>query len=312
MFFGGADLGFPCVAMGGGAGPHSVREGEESVVPVRTEGRALVPPIRGGAGARAVVEKGAGRTRAKCPRLRPRLSSPPRGWGLGLHRFGPPGVCGTGRGSPACGFQGAAARGREARVPPPSWDPVGRKARSGLRCHASRPAPAGVSASLAVKRRRGKPAVASGRDLGLRVCPALRPCGWEGLSPTGSGGGVRTSCCGSLVYAAVGLRTLSCSLPYFAPNIVVGAVTAKRVEAWSAAPFSYNYWEEMLSVLSVPAVGCGWCCAHASAAVTSGGGSEPSGAGNVEGANLSWSSLDVQRLCVALWAELLIRGVVSR
>lgn len=69
MFFGGADLGFPCVAVGGGAEPHSVREGEESVVPVRTEGRVLVPPIRGGAGARAVVEKGAGRARAKGPRL---------------------------------------------------------------------------------------------------------------------------------------------------------------------------------------------------------------------------------------------------
>lgn len=125
------------------------------------------------------------------------------------------------------------------------------------------PRPRRVSASLAVKRRRGKPAVASGQDLGLRVCPALRPCGWEGLSPTGSGEGVRTLCCGSLVYSAVGIGTLSCSLPYFAPNIVVGAVTAKRVEAWSAAPFSCNYWEEMLSVLSVPEVGCGWCCAHA-------------------------------------------------
>lgn len=71
-FSGGADLGFPCVAVGGGAEPHSLREGEESVVPVRTEGRALVPPIRGGAGARAVVEKGAGRARAKDPRLCPR------------------------------------------------------------------------------------------------------------------------------------------------------------------------------------------------------------------------------------------------
>lgn len=155
----------------------------------------------------------------------------------------------------------------------------------------------------------GKPAVASGRDLGLRVCPALRPCGWEGLSPTGSGGGVRILCCDSLVYSAVGIGTLTCSLLYFAPNIVVGAVTAKRVEACSAAPLSCNYWEEILNVLSVPAVGCVWCCAHASAAVTGGGGSEPSGAGNVEGANLSWSSLDVQRLCVALWAELRIRGV---
>lgn len=97
MFFGGADLGFPCVAMGGGAGPHSVREGEESVVPVRTEGRALVPPIRGGAGARAVVEKGAGRARAKYPRLRPR-PSPPCGWGLGAALLWARGVCGTGRG----------------------------------------------------------------------------------------------------------------------------------------------------------------------------------------------------------------------
>lgn len=47
------------------------------------------------------------------------------------------------------------------------------------------------------------------------------------------------------------------SLLYFASNIVVGAVTAKRVEACSAAPLSRNYWEEMLSVLSVSAVGCG-------------------------------------------------------
>lgn len=76
FFLGGADLSFPCVAVGGGAEPHSLREGEESVVPVRTEGRALVPPIRGGAGARAVVEKGAGRAHAKGPRLCPRPCSP--------------------------------------------------------------------------------------------------------------------------------------------------------------------------------------------------------------------------------------------
>lgn len=79
--------------------------GEESVVPVRTEGRALVPPIRGGAGARAVVEKGAGRTRAKCPRLRPRPFSPPRGWGLGLHRFGPAGFAGGEGGLPRAAFR---------------------------------------------------------------------------------------------------------------------------------------------------------------------------------------------------------------
>lgn len=93
MFFGGADLGFPCVAVGGGAEPHSVREGEESVVPVRTEGRALVPPIRGGAGARAVVEKGAGRARAKCPRPWPRPFSP-CGRGHGLYCFGSAGCAG--------------------------------------------------------------------------------------------------------------------------------------------------------------------------------------------------------------------------
>lgn len=105
MFFGGADLGFPCVAVGGGAGPHSVREGEESVVPVRTEGRALVPPIRGGAGARAVVEKGAGRALAKCPRLRPRPSSPPCGWGLELHCFGPAGGAGRREGLRRAAFR---------------------------------------------------------------------------------------------------------------------------------------------------------------------------------------------------------------
>lgn len=43
-------------------------------------------------------------------------------------------------------------------------------------------------------------------------------------------------------------------------------------------------------------MGCGWCCAHASAAVAGGGGAEASGAGNVEGANLSWTSLDAQLL----------------
>lgn len=143
MFFGGADLGFPCVAMGGGAGPHSVREGEESVVPVRTEGRALVPPIRGGAGARAVVEKGAGRTRAKCPRLRPRLSFPPRGWGLGLHRFGPAGCAGREGGLPRAAFR-ARRRGGVKPVFPRlrGIRLAGRRVR-GLRCHASRPAPAG-------------------------------------------------------------------------------------------------------------------------------------------------------------------------
>lgn len=117
MFFGGADLGFPCVAVGGGAEPHSLREGEESVVPVRTEGRALVPPIRGGAGARAVVEKGAGRAPAQAPRLRPRPYFP-CGRGHVLYCFGSSGVR-DGKRVPACGFQGAAARGREARVPPP-------------------------------------------------------------------------------------------------------------------------------------------------------------------------------------------------
>lgn len=189
---------------------------------MRTEGRALVPPIRGGAGARAVVEKGAGRTRAKCPRLRPRPSSPPRGWGLGLHLFGPAGFAGREGGLPRAAFR-ARRRG--------GVKPVFPRLR-GIRLAGRRvrprppPRPAGVSASLAVKRRRGKPAVASGRDLGLRVCPALRPCGWEGLSPTGSSGGFRTLCCGSLVYSAVGIGTLSCSLLYFAPNIVVGAVTA--------------------------------------------------------------------------------------
>lgn len=117
MFFGGADLGFPCVAVGGGAEPHSVREGEESVVPVRTEGRVLIPPIRGGAGARAVVEKGAGRARAEGPRLWPRPFSL-MGGTTGCPALGPRGVR-DGKRVPACGFQGAVARGREACVPPP-------------------------------------------------------------------------------------------------------------------------------------------------------------------------------------------------
>lgn len=102
-FFGGADLGFPCVAVGGGAEPHSLREGEESVVPVRTEGRALVPPIRGGAGARAVVEKGAGRARAKAPRLCPRPYSLVGG-ATCCTALGPR-VCETGRGSRRVAFR---------------------------------------------------------------------------------------------------------------------------------------------------------------------------------------------------------------
>lgn len=117
MFFGGADLGFPCVAVGGGAEPHSVREGEESVVPVRTEGRVLVPPIRGGAGARAVVEKGAGRARAKGRRRWPRPFSFVGG-ATDCTTLGPRGVR-DGERVRACGFQGAVARGREACVPPP-------------------------------------------------------------------------------------------------------------------------------------------------------------------------------------------------
>lgn len=42
----------------------------------------------------------------------------------------------------------------------------------------SRPAPAGISASLAVKRSWGKPAVASGGGSALRVCPVLHPFAW--------------------------------------------------------------------------------------------------------------------------------------
>lgn len=47
MFFGGADLGFPCVAMGGGAGPHSVREG----------GGERSPGAHGGAGPRPADQR---------------------------------------------------------------------------------------------------------------------------------------------------------------------------------------------------------------------------------------------------------------
>lgn len=118
MFFGGADLGFPCVAVGGGAEPHSVREGEESVVPVRTEGRALVPPIRGGAGARAVVEKGAGRARSKGPRPWPR-PFPPLWAGTRVVLLWVRGVCGTRRGSRRVAFRARRRGGVKPVFPPP-------------------------------------------------------------------------------------------------------------------------------------------------------------------------------------------------
>lgn len=52
---------------GGGAGQLSVREGEESVVPVRAEGAgSRAAAQRRGWRARAMVEKGAGLARAKC------------------------------------------------------------------------------------------------------------------------------------------------------------------------------------------------------------------------------------------------------
>lgn len=174
----------------------------------------------------------------------------------------------------------------------------------------SRPAPAGVSASLAVKRRWGKPAVASGRELGLCVCPSLRPCGWEGPSPKGSGGGVLYA----VAPPSILPRTPGLGAVVFPPLLLASWMVPSqlRVEAWSAATLSSNYWEEMLGVLSgVPAVGCGWCCARASAAVAGGGGAESSGAGNVEGANLPWSSLDVQLLWLHK-AQLRIRRVVGK
>lgn len=178
MFFGGADLGFPCVAVGGGAEPHSLREGEESVVPVRTEGRALVPPIRGGAGARAVVEKGAGRARAKAPRLCPRPYSLVGG-ATCCTALGPR-VCETGRGSRRVAFRARRRGGVKPVFPRLSGIRLaGRRVRA-VMPRPSRPAPAGISASLAVKRSWGKPAVASGGGSLLRVCPALHPCGWEG------------------------------------------------------------------------------------------------------------------------------------
>lgn len=80
---------------------------------------------------------------------------------------------------------------------------------------------------------------------------------------------------------------------------------------WSAAPLRCNYWDEILSVLpGVSAVGCGWCRAFASPTVAGGGGAECSGTGIVEGANLPWSSLDVQLLRL-YGAELRTHGVVG-
>lgn len=192
----------------GGAGQLSVREGEESVDPVRAEGRALAPPLRGGAGARVRWwRKGRGGLRLSAICRRP---PPPvlRVGGVSGGRRLCPLERGNGSGVSRAWLLGAAGRGREVCVPPPSRDPVGRRGLPEQRCHS----PCSSCLFLCFRLLGSVAVLGKARCpvwLGIaapRSCPALSLGGWEGPLLPGSYGGVRTYSCASAMSSAWGTR----------------------------------------------------------------------------------------------------------
>ena len=196
-------------------------------------------------------------------------------------------------------LRGAAGRGREICLPPPSWDPVGRRGRTERRCHSpwpSSPFP-GFPPPWQVRRGSGKPAVLSGWE--SRRLDLPRPTSpWGGRSPqTANCGGVRTFSCGSAKPFASGprVRCQSCCLCFTRCSMDGTMQPGEWERGPLHGPLGCNSWGEVLKVLSLQSAveGCS-CWDRASAAVLVGGrGGESSETRNVAGDNLSWSSLDV-------------------
>lgn len=184
-----------------------VREGEESVDPVRAEGAGSRAAAQGrGRRARAIVEKGAGRGPALCAicdRPPPPLSSR-GGRGFGWAALYWPDKSRVSR----VRLRGAAGRGREVCLPPPSRARVGRRGSTERQCHSpwrSSPFPL-VSASLASEAGLGKARCPVWLGVAApRFAPPYVSVGGRGL-PTANYGGVRTFSGGSPVPFALGTR----------------------------------------------------------------------------------------------------------
>lgn len=174
---------------------------------MRAEGAGSRAAAQGrGRRARAIVEKGAGRGPALCAicdRPPPPLSSR-GGRGFGWAALYWPDKSRVSR----VRLRGAAGRGREVCLPPPSRARVGRRGSTERQCHSpwrSSPFPL-VSASLASEAGLGKARCPVWLGVAApRFAPPYVSVGGRGL-PTANYGGVRTFSGGSPVPFALGTR----------------------------------------------------------------------------------------------------------
>lgn len=223
---------------------------------------------RSGAGPARACDCGERGGAGPCAKCCLRSTTPPvfPGWagprlgGLALACWGE----GTAWGVSRLWLRGAAGRGREVRLPPPSRDPVGRRGSMERRCHSpwSSSPFRGFPPPWQVRRGSGKPAVRSGWE--SRRLDLPRPTSlWGGRGPqTANCGDVRAFSCGSAMPFAWGtrVRCQSCCVCFSWCSMDGTMQPGQWDRGPRPSPLGCNYWGEVLKVLSLQsAVECCSC-----------------------------------------------------